>query len=241
MIHMSKKKDKMFMGVAGLSLVALMAMTMSGCAPQQAPSNETDDSSTTVVVEENQNAADDAARTAEEELSNPLPLEVVDFGWFPSENNMVDFSVAVNNPNQYVSADDITLTVNGLDEAGNVFFTQDISLAAIAPNSDYVFSYVVGDTSDNPKAPHDIAITANVAEGGWSVYNESEEVSFTVDDVAVAPSDTRAWICSLETYLQRTQQFKTQTVKASRDRRWLMLCCMTTTARWKADTSTSST
>lgn len=194
MISMGKKQNKMFLGAAGLSLAALLAMGVTGCSsPAQdeniANENGTEAPTTTVVVEENQTDENIDSKTADEELSSPAPLEVTDFGWFASENNMVDFSVSINNPNQYVSADDVVLTVNGLDENGEVFFTQDINLSAIAPESDYVFSYVTGDDSNNPKTPNDISVTVNVADDGWSIYNENEKVEYDVSDVAVTPSD----------------------------------------------------
>lgn len=192
-LDMSKKQNKMFMGVAGISLACLVAMGMAGCAGNTENVNENaNDGTAAVAVEEDQAVESDAdEKTAEEELAAPAELEVADFGWFVSSNGMVDFSVAIENPNKYIAADSATVTVSGLDKDGNVVFTEDIPVASIAPESDYVFSYVTGanNGSGQATAPDDLSITVTVPEDGWTVYNPNEAVQYEVTDVAVAPSD----------------------------------------------------
>lgn len=132
--------------------------------------------------------ADSSARTAQEELADPAPLEIADYGWFAAEGNMVDFSVVIENPNQYVAPSDVTLTVVGIDESGERFFSEDISLSDIAPESEYVLSYVTGDESDDAKLPADIAFSLSVADDGWHI-DGSDASSYIVEGVEVAPSD----------------------------------------------------
>lgn len=128
------------------------------------------------------------SRTLDEELASPEPLIVSDYGWFASENNMADLAVAVSNPNEHVSADDVVLTVQGTDSNEQEMFSQDIDLPQIAPDSELVFSYVVGDANSSD-APSDVNVSVNVSDGGWSAYDESEHVEYDVSDVTEGNSD----------------------------------------------------
>lgn len=185
---MGRKQNKAFLGAAGLSLAALMAMAATGCSAPQQQDPEAGGASTTIVVEENQQTGTGDSRTLDEELASPEPLVVSDYGWFVSENNMADLAVEVSNPNEHVSADDVVLTVQGTDSNGQEMFSQDIDLPQIAPDSELVFSYVVGDANSSD-APTDVNVSVNVSDGGWSAYDESERVEYDVSDVTEGSSD----------------------------------------------------
>lgn len=186
----------------GLAVLAgLFAMGLAGCSVQSAvaPSgSEAGDGQgvETQVVSIDQLDADEAAEIAEQESTSPAALEIVDSGWFAADNGMVDFALAVQNPNHTVEATDAVIEVIGKDDAGNLLFDETIETPGILPESTYYYSYVAGSTAVEPNngddevvLPATVEFSISTPEDAWKATDETLAEVYTVQDNGAA--DTR--------------------------------------------------
>lgn len=126
--------------------------------------------------------------TAEEEATSPMDLQIVDSGWFVSDNGMVDFALGVQNPNHTVGTTQAVIEVVGKDDAGNVIFDETIETPGVLPDSVYYYSYVAGSTaassatSNEVITPTSVEFTVSAGEDSWVATEETLSDVYTVND-----------------------------------------------------------
>lgn len=195
MIGTKKMKEFAALGIAGLLTIATY-----GCAAPNQNENTTQANEPTqeteVIEEETIEPADEnmttqqAKATAKAELANPATLEVTDSGWFSTQNNLIDFAVAVYNPNKAIASNKATLTVSGTDKNGNEIFTEDISIPEIAPQQTYNLAYVTGDSSQDKALPDNLSFTVKVNDSDWQAYDfDNNKADYIVEDNGASQSN----------------------------------------------------
>ncbi len=191
-----------------MAVCGLFAVSLAGCsaattdqgqtsgdqaqATQQAADQQSN-GQTQEQVEQASAKADEA--TAKQEAADPADLQIVDSGWFVSDNGMVDFAVEVQNPNQTVEAVDPVIEVVGKDDAGNVLFDEKIETPSVLPNSTYYYSYVAGMTAQNGATdeeavkPATVDFSVTTPEGSWEATDETLANVYTVQDNGAKDSE----------------------------------------------------
>ena len=194
------------MKLKNLGLVAvsgLFALSLAGCASAHAVTEPAITEATVEQAEAESPAAEQVATdeqtdeqtdvevteaTAEEEAANPAELQIVDSGWFASDNGMVDFAVEVTNPNHTVEATDAIIEVVGKDDAGNVLFDETIETPGVLPDSTYYYSYVAGSTANSSAmsnevvTPTTVEFSISTPEGSWAATDQKLADVYTVQD-----------------------------------------------------------
>lgn len=182
-----------------MAACGMLVLSLAGCAAPAANQGQAADSSqatngqTQEQLDQANAKADEA--TAKQEATNPADLQIVDSGWFVSDNGMVDFAVEVQNPNQTVEAVDPVIEVVGKDDAGNVLFDEKIKTPSVLPNSTYYYSYVAGMTAQNGATseevvkPATVDFTVTTPEGSWEATDETLANVYTVQDNGAKDSE----------------------------------------------------
>lgn len=181
-------------------LGGLLAVGLTACATAQNTQAPEGSEEAVVQAQDEGPAAEQAAvdeqadaeateATAEQEAASPAPLEIVDSGWFASDNGMIDFAVEVQNPNHTVEATDAVIEVVGKDGDGNVLFDETIETPGVLPDSTYYYSYVAGSTTVEPTtgetqatAPATVDFTISTPDGAWKATDQKLADVYTVQD-----------------------------------------------------------
>lgn len=213
----STKDTVMIMKLRNLGWAAacgMLAVSLAGCAApadnqgvavdqsqaaQQATASRQDDAKANGQTQEQRDAAAQKAdeATAKQEAAQPAELQIVDSGWFASDNGMVDFVVEVQNPNHTVEAVAPVIEAVGKDEAGNVLFDEKIETPAVLPDSTYYYSYVTGTptvagSTDEVVKPATVDFTIATPEGSWKATDEKLADTYAVQDNGVKDSEMGA-------------------------------------------------
>ena len=185
------------------ALSAAMALTIAGCASnptvndeaangQQATSQEQAAEATDATTDQ----ASAPARTPEEELADPADLTIVDYGWFPAENGMVDFAVEVQNTNDTMEAVSPVIHAVAKDADGNVMFEKDVDVPAVLPDSTYYFSMVTGGDSGfmmtgqtEAAQPDSMEFTIETADDAWQQTDVTVGDIYQINDGGVSDTD----------------------------------------------------
>ena len=183
------------------ALSAVVALGIAGCASNPTVNDEAANGQQTHSAE-TQQAADASAdqtaapaRTPEEELADPADLAIVDYGWFPSENGMVDFAVEVQNTNATTEAVAPVIHAKALDADGNVLFEKDVDVPSVLPDSTYYFSMVTGDNSglklagqETPQ-PETMEFTIETPDDAWQQTDVTVGDIYQISDSGVSDTD----------------------------------------------------
>lgn len=178
----------------------MLVLSLAGCAAPAANQGQAAGDQAPAANGQSQEQLDQAAAkadeaTAQQEAAHPAELQIVDSGWFVSDNGMVDFAVEIQNPNQTVEAVEPVIEVVGKDDAGNVLFDEKIETPGVLPNSTYYYSYVAGMTAQNGTAdeevvkPATVDFTVTTPEGSWETTDESLANVYTVQDNGAKDSE----------------------------------------------------
>lgn len=203
----TRKGTVITMKLKNLGMVALgglFALSLSGCAAAHAITGDGMDevwaTGGDAAGATSQEATADAqlvesTLTAEEEAATPMDLQIVDSGWFVSDNGMVDFALGVQNPNHTVEATQALIEVVGKDDAGNVIFDETIETPGVLPDSVYYYSYVAGSTANSSATSNDVVIPTTVEfsvstpEGSWAATDATLTDVYTIQDNGTNDTD----------------------------------------------------
>lgn len=180
-----KKAQKIFFLIAGISLMAVLALTLSSCTPPTDAQN----------TQNNENASQS------EPESSPAPLEITNMGWLLTDDGRVDYSVAVYNPNKDVEALAPVITAKGFDDSGKQIFSESTLISAIAPDTEYQMCFI-GNAGGARGIIADLALLVEATEeadgGVWRTFDETSyinshgdatEIEFATDALEVKDSD----------------------------------------------------
>lgn len=97
-------------------------------------------------IESEEVEAEEEEETSEEETAEKLSLEIIDSGYYVTEDGDVYFGICVYNPNATYEIDSPKLTITGKDADGVITFTYTTYLDSLLPNEvQYVGDYVFGE------------------------------------------------------------------------------------------------
>lgn len=185
------------------ALSAVMALSIAGCASNPTVNDEaangqqaTSQEQTAEATDANTEQAAAPARTPEEELADPADLTIVDYGWFPAENGMVDFAVEVQNTNDTMEAVAPIIHAVAKDADGNVLFEKDVDVPSVLPDSTYYFSMVTGDNSglklaggQSAPQPESMEFTIETPDDAWQQTDVTIGDIYQISDGGISDTD----------------------------------------------------